>query len=261
MASLSLACPACGGRDARRRDGQYCCAFCGAVVAPQLLAGALCSDSRGTSHCGQPAQTLCRACARPLCDRHNDPKAVYWHEPLHWRRLCSAWTQQDGTEWDRLNEPGPRLPVEGFEPFPWVSHDRDSQYQIGLIEAEILAAVRDTVSPFGGDVDDTAARFESLCGRCEAEVAAGISARLAAFEESYREVAYAARARSLRTEAEQGLRYVLAFLRRPIARTAANPPGSSLHLDTPRREWDAFGAELSLRIETLERLIAALAGA
>lgn len=261
MAFATLTCPACGAREVVRREGGFSCAYCKARVVPRLLPGTLCEDQGAALHCGKPAETLCRACARPLCDRHNDPKQLYWHEPLHWRNLCPGWSAQDGVGWERLQRPVQRLPVEGFEPFAWTPHDRNMQYEIGQLETEIFERAKPLAQAAGGDIDDQAVRFHSVCADCERETGAAIRAAVSEFALRYRERAYRERLRALRAETEQAVRYVEAFLRRRIARrpAPADAPFGGVDAGSPPQDWDHLGQELQRRLATIERLSAALA--
>lgn len=259
MTFSSLSCPACGAREIVRREGRYSCAFCRSTVVPRLTEGSVCDDVSHGAHCGELAETMCKGCARPLCDRHNDPKAVYWHAPLHWRLLCSGWQRDDGRFWDQISRPTRLFPFDDFQPFEWVFHDRQAQYAVGVLEGEIHEAVKAVARPAGGDVDDNAARFESLCTVCEAEVEAGIQKTVGAFAARYRDVAYRDRAAALARETGQAVRYVEAFLQRPISeRPGEGDPPTSVGPDSPRREWDAFGQVLQERAARLERLAEAL---
>lgn len=256
MAFATLTCPACGAKEIIRREGHFSCAYCHAMVVPRLTAGTLCEDAAGARYCGKPAQTLCKACARPLCDRHNDPKAVYWHEPLHWRSLCRRWSPHDGSEWERLLQPFQRLPLEGFAPFPWTPHDRDAQYRLGLLEDEIFASVKAAAGAAGGDCDEQAARFESVCSECEAETSAAIAKAVSEFAQRYAALAYHGRLLALQAETDQGIRYAEAFLRRPIASRLLQQDGpvSGLRIDSPLEEWDRLGQELRARLLVIARL-------
>ena len=134
VGKVALACPSCGGRDAVRQKGRFACSFCGARIVPRLEPGTLCGDDGGAGFCSDLAVGLCRYCARPLCDRHDAPKRYYWTEPLSWRALTPRWSAREGADWGRLNGPFQRFPIEGFEPFEWVPHDKPSLYAIGLLE-------------------------------------------------------------------------------------------------------------------------------
>jgi hypothetical protein len=260
VAFASLTCPACGAREIVRKDRRFACAYCKAMVVPRLQPGTLCEDAAGARHCGKPAQTLCKGCARPLCDRHNDPKAVYWHEPLHWKSLCPCWAPQEGAEWERLVRPFQRLPLEGFAPFQWTPHDRNAQYQLGLLEGEVFERVKAAARAAGGDCDEQAARFESLCSECESETAQAICKAAVEFAPRYTERAYRERLSALHAETEQGIRYVEAFLRRPILSRMLAPDGpvSGLGLDSPKQDWDRLGQELRQRLSVIVRLEEAL---
>lgn len=257
------ACPACGGRETVVRTGVRACAFCGAELGRMLLPGSLCGDRTVAGvACTQLAQTLCWGCACPLCDRHNDPALLYWSEPLHWRRLVPRWSEQDGTAWALLIQPAQHLPIEGFAPFPWVPHDRNALLAVGLLEVEILDAVRAAVAPAGGDPDENAVRFESVCNACQAEAAKRIEEATGRFAPRYRTAAYAARLEAMRADCEQGVRYVEAFLRRPLPTQppAPGPPVAGLGLDSDPLDWQRLGHDLKQNEVIARRLAAALQG-
>jgi hypothetical protein len=258
----TLTCPACGANETVRRAGRFACAYCNAAVLPRLLTGTLCEDRGPARVCGKAAESLCRSCARPLCDRHNDPKSYYWHQPLHWRRLC-GWSEHDGAAWDRLQRPFQRLPVEGFAPFPWTPHERNAEYELGALEGEMLERAKAIVQPVGGDIDDEAVRYESLCSSCESETAAALERTLDEFRGRYLALAYRMRLRAMRDETEQGVRYVEAFLRRPISRRLAltDDPVSGLGIDNPTPDWERLGLELKERLDTIRHLEDSLATA
>lgn len=261
MAFKTLTCPACGAKEIVRRERGFACAYCRARVVPRLTPGTLCEDEAGAFHCGKPAETLCRACARPLCDRHNDPKVVYWHEPLHWRHLCPRWTARDGGAFERLLRPHQRLPIGGFEPFAWTHHDRNAAYEQGLLEGEIFERVKQAAGAAGADVDEQAARLASVCSECVRETGAEIRSIVEQFGERFASLAYRERLRALRAETLQGIRYVEAFLGRPVAGRAAgdDDPVSGLGLDSPPPEWDRLGCELRVRLDWIARLERSLA--
>jgi hypothetical protein len=258
----ALSCPACGAKEVGKKAGRFACAFCGAAVVPRLMPGTLCAEDVGAL-CSKPAQTLCRSCARPLCDRHNDPKASYWHASLTWKQLCPKWTAREATEWERLCRPLQRFPLDGFSPFEWVPHDRRAQYELGVLEGEIHAAIQPLARAAGGDVDESACRFESLCGECEREVLGRIEEAVLRFAERYARLAFTERIAALRADAEQSVRYVECFLRRPISRKRIDDsrPWTGLGTDSSRADWDRCGQEFKARIEAIDRLRAALGGA
>jgi hypothetical protein len=200
------------------------------------------------------AQSLCRGCGRPLCDRHNDPKIVYWQAPMHWRRLVPGWSETDGADWERLLVAPFPFPVPGFESFPWVPSLRPALYQLGCLEAEMLEALRPVVAVAEGDPTDDQVRFSSVCCACEQDVEKRLQDCLAAFTDRYRALAYRARLLALGEEARQALRVVDARLRRPLA--PRSPAGELTQLDgesTPA-DWDRWGHELRERLARLDAL-------
>ena len=135
-------CPSCGGKELVRRQSAFACAFCGARIVPRLEPGTLCADAEG-GFCSHPAESLCRACSRPLCDRHNDPRRLYWHAKLDWSVLCPGWKTADRTEWARLNAALPRFPAPDIEPpFEWHRFEKESRQAVGGLEHEMPEAVR-----------------------------------------------------------------------------------------------------------------------
>jgi hypothetical protein len=256
LAFQPLTCSSCGASDVRREEGRFACAFCGATVIPRLLPGTLCGEREG-GVCSHRAESVCCVCARPLCDRHNDPKAIHWHAPLHWRRVVPEWDERDAADWDRLNRPFQKFPVAGVEAFDWVPHGRDNLYQAGLIEEEMLAAMRSLAGDAAGDADEVACRFESLCSECERELTARVEKKVSEFAERWRRVAFVERLAALTAEGEQQLRYIEAFLKRPIAKVeepADEPLYPDLSASSPRKDWDRCGWEVKARLALLDRL-------
>lgn len=257
MSLSSISCPSCGAREVARVEGRWTCTFCKATFTPRMLPGSLCDD--GETPCGRPAETPCRVCARPLCTRHNDPKAFYWHEPLHWRRRVHGWTAADGAEWERLLAPIQRFPLPDFQPFPMTPHEREALYAIGRLEDELHHELRGLARAAGGDTDETAARFESLCLVCERETFARLAAAVERVASRHSELAFPRRLEALRADLEQDIRYVEAFVGRRLSARAV-PEGrlQLLGADSPRLEWERVGQELRRRLTTLDRLKAGL---
>ena len=97
----------------------------------------LCADAE-SAFCSHPAESLCRACSRPLCDRHNDPRRLYWHAALDWSVLCPDWKTADRTEWARVNAALPRFPAPGVEPdFEWRHFERESRQAVAASTASL----------------------------------------------------------------------------------------------------------------------------
>ena len=258
MAFQPLSCGSCGASDVRRDAGRFLCSFCGGTVVPRLLPGTLCGEQEGAV-CSHPAETVCTVCARPLCDRHNDPKTIHWHAPLHWRRLFPDWEERDGSDWARLNAPFQRFPVAEVEPFPWVAHGRENLYQAGLVEEEMLAEMRSLAREAAGDADEIACRFDSVCSACERELASRVEKKVWEFADRWRRVAFVERLAAFAAEGEQQLRYIEAFLKRPIAKVedeggGEEPVYPDLSVRSPRRDWDRCGAEVKSRLRLVQRL-------
>lgn len=251
-------CPACGARQATRQAAELVCAYCGTRSTPRLSPGTLCGDRVGSGACSQLAESLCRGCGRPLCDRHNDPKIVYWPAPTHWRCLVPGWSEADGADWERLLASRHPFPVPDFEPFPWVPRLRGAQYELGLLEAEMLEALRPLAAQAGGDAGDELIRFDSVCAACEQSVEERLRESVARFDDRYRELAYDSRLRALREETQQGLRVVEARLRRPLAVRRPQGELTELHADSAPVDWDRWGHELWSRLARLDALRSAL---
>lgn len=256
MAYAALSCPSCGAKEVLRRDAGFVCSFCGTRVVPRLDPGALCDDGGEAGFCPHPAVSPCRACARPLCDRHDAPKRIYWNEPLTWQALCPGWGPQDAVEWGRLTAPTQGFPVADFTPFEWVPHERRCLYAVGRLEEEITAVVGPVVRKAGGSIKDAACLLEALCSACEREMVSEVHGMVAGFASRYAKLAVRDRLDALRADAEQTVRYVEAFLGRHLATKipaeAAEP--DALGTDSPRSEWDLWGRRFAERIEALDRL-------
>lgn len=264
MSASALVCPSCGGREIRRRQRDFACAFCGSRVVPRLEPGTVCAEETTAGLCSKAAESLCRRCARPLCDRHNDPKRHYWHAELDWRHLCPDWRPEDAAAWARLTAPFQRFPVSGVEPpFEWIEHERGSRRALGALEDEILAALRGPAAEAGGEASENACVFDGVCGACEREAEARLRRVVAGFTARYARLAFRERAAALRAEWEQALRYVEAVLHRPIAKrlreAEALPALGPLAADSPRRDWDRWGLLLRERLAALDAFEARLA--
>jgi hypothetical protein len=256
-------CPSCGGRELVRREAAFACAFCGARIVPRLEPGTLCADAEG-SFCSQVAESLCRACSRPLCDRHNDPRRLYWHAALDWSVLCPAWKAGDRAEWARLNAALPRFPAPGVDPpFEWRRFERESRQAVGWLEHEILEAVRPQAQRWSGDATEMGCVFDGVCAECVREAEQSVSRVVAAFATRYRQVALRDRLSALRAECEQGMRYIEAVLGRSPARSIREeerlPPLDTLDSSSPRLDWDRWGIRLRKRLEAVEHFASRVA--
>jgi len=250
-------CPACGGRELVRRPAGFACAFCGARVVPRLEPGTLCASGAG-GFCAHPAESLCQACARPLCDRHNDPRHLYWHARLDWTVLCPDWTGADRVEWARLNRALPRLPAPDVEPpFEWHPYEKESRQAVGRLEYEVLEVVRPLARRWFGDATEVGCLFDGVCAECVGEAEEVVSDAVDAFSVRYRQVALRDRLAALRAECEQGLRYIEGFLGRPVAREVPDedslPAPDVLDSTSQRVDWDRWGIRLRDRLAAIDR--------
>jgi len=263
MAMHALTCPSCGASGVDRKDRQFVCTFCGSAVIPRLLPGTLCGDfvTEGRA-CAEPALSLCRGCARPLCDRHNDPKRYPWMEPFDPRCLRLNWSSEELSSWIRLNQIFHRFPLDGFEPFKWIRHQHMSDYAVGQLEFTLSQRLNPLVEDYGGELSESFCTFENLCTTCEKEALGRIRELVDGRQKTYRRVAYEAHAEALLAEAQQVLAYVEAFLHYPISSTMLSPgieePPIALRLDSPAQEWEKKGTQAKERISALELLKAKL---
>jgi hypothetical protein len=208
--------------------------------------------------CAHPAESLCRACARPLCDRHNDPRRLYWQAGLDWTVLCPAWTGADRAEWARLSRALPRLPAPDVEPpFEWQLHEKESRQAVGLLEYEVLEVVRPLARRWSGDATEMGCLFDGVCAECVGEAEEAVSEAVAAFSVRYRQVALRDRLAALRAECEQGLRYIEAFLGRSVAEAVPDessmPVLDVLDSTSARVDWDRWGIRLRDRMAAIDR--------
>jgi hypothetical protein len=246
-----------------RREAAFACAFCGARVVPRLEPGTLCASGE-SSFCAQPAESLCRACGRPLCDRHNDPRRLYWHAGLDWSVLCPDWTGQDRSEWARVNAALPRFPAPDVEPtFEWQALERESRQAIGMLEFTVLEGIRPLVGRWSGDATEMGCVFDGVCAECVTEADEAVSEAVEAFVVQYRQVAVRDRLAALRAECEQGLRYIADVLGRAPAESISDeeklPPLDVLDSVSPRRDWDRWGIRLRERLEAIDRFASQVA--
>jgi hypothetical protein len=246
-----------------RREAAFACAFCGVRVVPRLEPGTLCASGQG-GFCAQPAESLCKACGRPLCDRHNDPRRLYWHAGLDWSVLCPGWTGAERSEWARVNAALPRFPAPDVEPgFAWRFLEKESRQAIGELEFTVLETIRPLVRRWSGDATEMGCVFDGVCAECVTEAEGAVSEAVEAFVVEYRRVAVRDRLAALRGECEQGLRYIQDVLGRAPARSIADedrlPVLDTLDSASPRRDWDRWGIRLRERIEAIDRFASKVA--
>jgi hypothetical protein len=230
---------------------------------PRLEPGTLCA-SGVSGFCAHPAESLCHACARPLCDRHNDPRRLYWHAGLDWTALCPAWTGADRAEWARLNRALPRLPPPDIEPAPeWRRYEKESRQAVGELEYEVLEAVRPLARRWFGDATEVGCLFDGVCAECVSEAEEAVREAVGAFVVRYRQVAIRGRLAALRAECEQGLRYIEDFLGRPVANAVPDeesmPALDGLDATSPRVDWDRCGIRLRDRLAAIDRFASRVA--
>lgn len=249
--STSTSCPSCGASEVLWRDQRYACTYCGATVVPRLLPGTLCAEPRG---CRELAQSLCRRCARPLCDRHNDPQRVYWQSELQLERLVPGWTADDTRAWFELTRPLPRLAGQAERPC-----EQAALRQQGDLEATVVEALRPLVLAAGGDLREEACRFESLCSACLAFVEQAISAALQPWGVAWRATAFAERLEALEADLRSARTHVAARLEQPLppppAEALAEPWFAALDDASAPEEWQRCGWELERRLRLVERLL------
>lgn len=256
-------CPSCGARELVRRAAAFACAFCGTRVVPRLEPGTLCASGEG-GFCAQPAESLCRACSTPLCDRHNDPRRLYWHAGLDWSVLCPDWNGTDRSEWARLNAALPRLPAPDIEPgFEWRRLERESRQAIGTLEFMLLEAIRPLAQRWAGDATEMGCVFDGVCAECVSEAEEAVSEEVETYVVEYRQVAVRDRLAALRGECEQGLRYISEVLGRAPAESLPDeeelPRLDTLDASSPRRDWDRWGIRLRERLEAIDRFASRVA--
>lgn len=245
-----------------RKEAALVCAFCGARVVHRLEPGTLCASGEGL--CAQAAESLCRACGQPLCDRHNDPRRLYWHAGLDWSVLCPDWSGSDRSEWARLNAALPRFPAPDIEPtFEWRRFEKESRQAIGMLEFTVLEAIRPVASRWSGDSTEMGCVFDGVCAECVTEADTAISELVEGFVVEYRQVAVRDRLAALRAECEQDLRYIEDVLGRAPAESVPNedslPPLDTLDGSSPRRDWDRWGIRLKERLRALDQFAAHVA--
>jgi len=255
MAFDGLRCSACGGNEFSRERGALRCGFCGTEGQARLLPGTVCGEGDGA--CAAPADSLCRGCGTPLCDRHNDPKRHYWMTPLDWDDLCPGWGPSEGREWVRLQTPFQHLPVPGFSPFPWVDYEHPLLGAVGFVEEEMVSKFVPQVRAVGGNLTDQVCVFDSVCRRCFEDAVGSITAIVEANRDRYGRLAYAEALDALERDLDQSRRYVEAFL----GTLLPEPKGSSgselpppLGSDSPKEEWILVGHEIQSRLAALKGL-------
>ena len=247
-------CPKCGATQARREAKGFVCSFCGATLRPRLTPGDRCADAKDRGVCGASAESLCRTCAVPLCRRHSTRRPLYWRGPLDAARLFPAWAARDASDWSSLSNPMQRFPLDDFTPFPWAEHLRKSDYAVGRIEDQIREGLRGVVGTADAEVIDDAVWIESICRGCESVLGRQIDKKVMTAAPRYVRVAFVDRLAALRTDLEQTVRYVEAFLGRPISRRKTKAGFSSVGVRSSRSDWDACGQEAQARLATSDRL-------
>jgi hypothetical protein len=178
--------------------------------------------------------------------------------------LCPAWTGADRAEWARLDAPLPRLPAPDVEPsFEWRHHERESRQAVGLLEHDVLNAVRPLARRWSGDATELGCLFDGICPECVSEAEEAVSEAVEAFVVRYRQVALRERLAALRAECEQGLRYVEEVLGRSVASTIPDednlPALDVLDSTSPRRDWDRWGIRLRDRLAAIDRFASRVA--
>lgn len=253
----STPCPSCGAREIRWSEGRYACVYCGATITPRLEPGTLCSDLEGG--CLQPAQTLCRRCARPLCDRHNDPKTIYWNSTLLYDALFPQWDSQNARDWWQLTKPFQKFPVPGVENLDWQPYERRSLREVAHLEERIRTVVDPVVRSGGGAVREYVCLFESLCLGCEKELRTEMVERVLPFVGEYRSTAFVNRLEAIEADLKQARSYITAFLGRDPTPLPEELRGEAqytqLTADSPPDEWDRCGWEVERRLGMVKRLI------
>jgi hypothetical protein len=199
-----------------------------------------------------------------LCDRHNDPRRLYWHAGLDWSVLCPGWKGADRAEWARLNAALPRIPAPDIEPpFEWHQHERESRLAVGLLEHDVLDAVRPLARRWSGDATELGCLFDGVCPECVSEAEEAVNEAVEAFVVRYRQVALRDRLAALRAECEQGLRYIEGVLGRSVAATLPDehtmPALDALDGASSRRDWDRWGIRLRDRLEAIDRFASRVA--
>jgi len=255
MSFDGLRCSACGGNEFQRTHGALRCGFCGTEGQARLLPGTLCGEGDGA--CAAPADSLCRGCGVPLCDRHNDPKRHYWMAALDWDDLCPEWGPADGREWVRLQTPFQHFPVPGFTPFAWVDYEHPLLGAVGFVEQELAARAYPLVRAVGGDLSDQVCLFDSVCQGCFDATVRAIGAVVDANRDRYGRLAYAEALDALERDLDQSRRYVEAFLDAALpelkegAAVEVPPP---LGPDSPKEEWLQVGHEIQCRLAAIRTL-------
>jgi hypothetical protein len=172
--------------------------------------------------------------------------------------LCPDWTGADRAEWARLNAALPRLPAPDVEPsFEWHRHERESRQAVGLLEHDVLDAVRPLARRWSGDANEQGCLFDGVCPECVHEAEEAVTDVVERYVVRYRQLALRDRLAALRAECEQGVRYVEEVLGRSIATEIPNedalPALDSLDSASPRRDWDRWGIRLRDRLQAIDR--------
>lgn len=251
MSATDTSCSSCGAKEVLWQHQRYACTYCGATVVPRLLPGTLCAEPRG---CRLLAQSLCRRCARPLCDRHNDPQRHYWPAELGLERLVPGWTRDDTRAWFELTRPLPRLPGLAERPC-----EQEALRAQGELEARLLDTLRPLVAAAGGDLGDESCRFESLCSACLQSVEQAVAEALRPWGQAWRETAFTDRLEALEADLRAARGHVAARLARPLPapppETLAEPWFAALLDDSPAEDWQRCGWEIERRLRMVARLL------
>jgi hypothetical protein len=189
-----------------------------------------------------------------VCSLHNDPKIIYWQSPLEWRRLCPQWDDRAGKAWENLVSPAGRLPLDGFDPFPWKHHQRDALFAVGQLELEIAESVKGVVNQLGGDFYETGIRFASICCICEAEVTQKVTDAVEVFAPRYKQAAYSGMLQAIRAEITESIAYVNAALASELLPDLGAHLATELGVDSPKEAWGNFKADLKRRLDSAELL-------
>lgn len=257
MRASGVTCAECGAAITPRGDGsgRLRCPFCSAPYVARLEPGARCAD-RGAGACTNPARTLCRGCGAPLCDRHDNPRDLFWSETLDPARLLPEWDPGLAGRWRELTADYQNFPVSGFEPFPWTPHLARARQALGALEDAMRASFNSACADWGGEALEESLRLLEVCGACHAECGASLREAAARFSEPYRDTAYLRMHAALREETRQQLRYVEALLGRslppapPLPGTPLVPPGGLTPESAPDA-WERTGMVLKMRDRAL----------
>lgn len=252
------ACPSCGARAVERRGHALLCTFCGSSVRPKLEVGTLCGDVWGERHCSRLAVSLCDGCGIPLCDRHNDPKTLYWTEPIQPKALCPGWDPRDLWEWAREIDFRLEVPVPGFDPCPVRPRREEALRAAGAAEESLREEVRGIARELRGEAVDSGCLFSDHCSACVEEARGVVEEAVSAHREALFAAAIVGVLDGLLAETEEALRYVEAFPGATLGGQASHEgPWDAeypLAADGPPEVWGRYWDRLKARQEALQRL-------